>query len=126
MSVPIWGLAKGRSIFKTNTRVMQRLMPTIKEVKCVMNPLDGGHSTAAKDVLRRLQSDVLTTASPETKILGVYKYEACWPMVEATYTDGTVRKWWAHVLPAHTLLSEIFMYAQMAKNNPDNPDNNKK
>lgn len=48
MSVPIWGLAKGRSIFKTNTRVMTRLMPTIKEVKCIMNPLDGGHSTAAK------------------------------------------------------------------------------
>ena len=47
-AVPIWGLAKGHSIFKTNTRVMQRLMPTIKEVKCIMNPLDGGHSTAAK------------------------------------------------------------------------------
>lgn len=46
--VPIWGLAKGHSIFKANTRVMQRLMPTIKEVKCIMNPLDGGHSTAAK------------------------------------------------------------------------------
>ncbi|CAM9279675.1 unnamed protein product, partial [Hapterophycus canaliculatus] len=51
------------------------------------NPLDGGHSTAAKDVLRRLQSDVLKTASPETKIVGVYKYESCWPMVEATYGE---------------------------------------
>lgn len=50
MSVPIWGLAKGQSIFKTNTRIMKKLMPTIKEVKCVMNPLDGGHSTAAKYV----------------------------------------------------------------------------
>lgn len=40
--------------------------------------------------------------------------------------DGTVRKWWAHVLPAHTLLSEVFMYAQMAYNNPDNPNNKEK
>ena len=48
MTIPIWGLAKGQSIFKINTRVMTKLMPTIKEVKCVMNPLDGGHSTAAK------------------------------------------------------------------------------
>ncbi|CAM9318590.1 unnamed protein product [Pylaiella littoralis] len=126
MSVPIWGLAKGQSIFKVNARVMQKLMPTIKEVKCVMNPLDGGHSTAAKDVLRRLQSGVLKKASPDTKVVGVYKYESCWPMVEATYADGTVRKWWAHVLPSHTLLSEVFMYAQMAYNNPDNPANKSK
>lgn len=40
--------------------------------------------------------------------------------------DGTVRKWWAHVLPAQTLLSEVFMYAQMAYNNPDNPANKQK
>ena len=40
--------------------------------------------------------------------------------------DGTVRKWWAHVLPAHTLLAEVFMYAQMAYNNPDNPANKNK
>lgn len=37
--------------------------------------------------------------------------------------DGTVRKWWAHVLPSQTLMSEVFMYAQMAYNNPDNPAN---
>lgn len=48
MSVPIWGLAKGQAVFKLNRRVMVQLMPSIKEVKCVMNPLDGGHSTAAK------------------------------------------------------------------------------
>ena len=29
----------------------------------------------------------LTSASPETKIVREYKYEACWPMVEATYGE---------------------------------------
>lgn len=48
MTIPIWGLAKGQAIFKMNRRVMTHLMPSIKEVKCVMNPLDGGRSTAAK------------------------------------------------------------------------------
>ncbi|CAM9534858.1 unnamed protein product [Ascophyllum nodosum] len=100
---------------------MVHLMPSIKEVKCIMNPLDGGHSTAAKEVWRRLKSDVLVKASPETKIMHEYKYEACWPRIEASYADGSVRKWWAHVLPAQTLLAEVFMYAQMAYNNPNNP-----
>ena len=29
----------------------------------------------------------LTSASPETKIVREYKYEPCWPMVEATYGE---------------------------------------
>lgn len=36
------------TLFKVNKEVMRGLMPVIKEVKCTMNPLDGGVSRGAK------------------------------------------------------------------------------